>query len=142
MDLIVATLTAWIAAQTGLAAVSPPRVTFVEPDRLAQAASAFGVGGSRQIRAIYRQPDRVIVLRSNWNADSLSDRSELLHELVHHFQNVHDIKYGCAAEREELAYELQMAWLREQGIRDPYEFLQISALFVLMVSVCRASDHD
>ena len=72
----------------------------------------------------------------------MRDQSELLHELVHHFQNLHKLKYGCGAEREKLAYELQIAWLREKGVRDPYEFLETNAFFVIMASVCRDADHD
>jgi hypothetical protein len=127
VDVLVATLSAWIVIQTGLATVAPPNIVFVEQDRLVQSAAGAGAVGSSQIRALYRQSDRTIFLRSNWDAASLNDRSELVHELVHHFQNAHDLKYGCDAEREELAYKLQMTWLRENGVQDPYEFLELNA---------------
>jgi len=72
----------------------------------------------------------------------LRDRSERVHELVHHFQNIHKLQFRCAAEREELAYALQLAWLQEQGVADPYELLGINHFFVVMVSVCRDADND
>ena len=35
----------------------------------------------------------------------------LVHELVHHFQNVLGLKYECPQEREKLAYIAQNRWL-------------------------------
>lgn len=142
MDILIATLTAWIAAQTGLAAVEPPRIQFVGPVVMTETAFGPGARPSSQLRGLYRQDDRTVFLRSTWNAEDLRDRSELVHELAHHFQNAHGLKYDCGAAREKLAYELQIAWLRENGIRDPYEFLQINAFFVVMASLCRDVDHD
>lgn len=142
MDLLVAVLTGWIALQTGLSAVEPPHIEFVTQDTMSERAFGPGVAGSPLLRALYSQPANTVYLRKAWDADKLRDRSELLHELVHHFQNIHSLKYGCGAEREKLAYELQIKWLKEQGIADPYEFLEINAFFVVMASVCRDADHD
>jgi hypothetical protein len=142
MDLLIATLAGWIAVQTGLATVPPPRIELVNPATMTETAFGPGIAASPLLRALYSQPAGTVYLRKNWDRSNVRDRSELLHELVHHFQNVHDLKYGCAAEREKLAYDLQIAWLREQGVADPYELLEINAFFVVMASVCRDADHD
>jgi hypothetical protein len=142
MDLLVSVLTGWIALQTGLSAVEPPRIEFVTPSTMSERAFGPGIAASPLLRALYSQPAATVYLRKGWDASNLRDRSELLHELIHHFQNLHHLKYGCGAEREKLAYELQLKWLREQGVADPYEFLEINAFFVIMASVCRDADHD
>ncbi len=142
MDMLVALLTGWIALQTGLAKVDPPRIEFVTPGTMTEYAFGPGVAASPLLRALYSQPAGTIYLRSNWDASKLRDQSELLHELVHRFQFAHNLKYTCAAEREQLAYDLQVKWLREQGVADPYELLEVNAFFVVMVSVCRDADHD
>jgi hypothetical protein len=142
MDVLVAVLTAWIALHTGLSTIEPPRIEFVTADTMSERAFGPGVAGSPLLRALYSQPAGTVYLRKNWDASNLRDQSELLHELVHHFQNLHKLQYGCGAEREKLAYELQIGWLREKGVRDPYEFLEINAFFVIMASVCRDADHD
>ncbi len=142
MELLVAVLTGWIALQTGLAKVEPPRIEFVGPGVMSERAYGPGVAESPLLRGLYSQPAGTVYLRSNWDSSKLRDQSELLHELVHRFQFEHKLKYDCAAEREKLAYDLQIQWLREQGVADPYELLELNAFFVVMASVCRDADHD
>ncbi|MET0277469.1 MAG: DUF6647 family protein [Pseudorhodoplanes sp.] len=142
MDLLIAALTAWIVAKTGLSAVEPPKIEFAAPVRMSEVAFGPKVAASPLLRALYSQPAGTVYLRKDWDAAKLRDQSELLHELVHRFQFVHNLPYACGAEREKLAYELQIAWLRENGIADPYEYLEINAFFVVMTSVCRDADHD
>ncbi len=142
MEVLIATLAGWIAIQTGLAVVEPPHIEKVTPITMSERAFGPGIAPSPLLRALYSQPAGTVYLRKNWDASNLRDQSELLHELIHHFQNVHNLKYGCGAEREKLAYDLQIKWLREQGVADPYEYLEINAFFVVMASVCRDADHD
>lgn len=142
MDVVTATLMAWIAIQTGRSTVEPPRIEFLAPARMSEVAFGPRIATSTLLRALYSQPKSIVYLRQNWSPASVRDQSELLHELVHHFQSGHNLQYGCSAERERLAYDLQIAWLREQGVSDPYGLLEINAFFVVMVSVCRDANHD
>ena len=142
MDLLIAALSAWIVAKTGLPMVEPAKIELAAPARMSEVAFGPGVAPSPLLRALYSQPAGTVYLRKNWDASKLRDQSELLHELVHRFQFVHNLRYDCAAEREKLAYELQVDWLREQGVADPYELLEINAFWVVMASVCRDADHD
>lgn len=137
MDVLIAALSAWIVAQTGVGPVSPPRVEFVTPRHMTEIAFGPGSDSFSRLRALYSQHVSTIYLRSNWSPDKLDDRSELVHELVHHFQNVHNLPYACNAAREALAYELQLEWLRQQGVRNPYDFLDSDPFTIVMVSVCR-----
>lgn len=142
MDALIAALAGWIALQTGLSAGPAPRIEFVTPITMTERAFGTGVAPSPLLRAIYSQPTRTVYLRQEWDAANVRDRSELVHELVHHVQNVNNLKFRCPAEREKLAYDLQLAWLRDQGVRDPYELLEINHFFVVMLSVCRDVDSD
>ena len=142
MEILIGVLSAWIAIHMGLSDVPLPRVEFVRPTQMSEIAMGPGVTPNPQLRALYSQPASTIYLRANWNSAILSDQSELVHELVHHFQNVHGLPYQCGAAREELAYKLQIAWLKEQGVKDPYDLLQINHFYVVMASACRDVDFD
>ena len=142
MEVLVAAFSAWIAAQTALTAPPPPRIVQIDPAAMQEMASGADVQLTNRFRALYGRDAQVIYLRKNWDPDQLGDRSELVHELVHHFQTAHALPYGCNAEREKLAYELQIKWLREQGVDDPHGLLQINDFFIVMSSVCRDADHD
>lgn len=142
MEVLIATFSAWIAVQTALSVPSPPRVVQIDPAAMYELASGADVQLVYRVRALYGRDGRLVYLRKNWDADQLGDRSELVHELVHHFQTAHALPYGCNAEREKLAYELQIKWLREQGVEDPYGLLQINDFFIVMSSICRDADHD
>jgi hypothetical protein len=142
MDVLIAAFSAWIAAQIALTAPPPPRVVQIDPAAMQQLAAEGDVQLMYRIRALYGRNGQVVYLRKNWDPEQLNDRSELVHELVHHFQTAHNLSYGCNAEREKLAYELQIKWLREQGVEDPHGLLQINDFFIVMSSVCRDADHD
>jgi hypothetical protein len=53
---------------------------------------------------------------------------------------VNNVPAPCFAAHERQALHLQLAWLREQGVKDPCEFLNISELYVLLVSGCRDTE--
>ncbi len=142
MDALVAVLVGWIALHTGLSVGPPPHIEFVTPAMMTERALGPGIAPSPLLRALYSQRTRTVYLRREWDVTNLRDQSELVHELAHHFQNIHELKFGCAAEREKLAYDLQFAWLREQGVADPHELLEINQFFVVMISVCRDVAHD
>jgi hypothetical protein len=142
VESLVPTLLVWIAVKMGFAVSPPPRIVFVDHTKMSELAHGPAITPNPQLRALYDRRTMTIYLRANWSAVSLVDQSELVHELVHHAQTTQQIPYQCAAAREELAYQLQVAWLKEQGIADPYELLQINHFFVVMVSMCRDVDYD
>lgn len=141
MEMIAAVLSAWIASQTGLSAPPPPRIVNLDPQAMQQAAGT-PESQSERLRALYGRGEQVIYLRTGWDSEKLRDKSELVHELVHHFQNAHALTHQCDAQREALAYDMQIKWLREQGVVDPYELIETNAFYIVMVSVCRDANHD
>jgi hypothetical protein len=130
-------LIAWIAAKTGWLVQEPPPVRFVTPTQLLKMYDEAGSSKNIQIRALYSTTTHTVYLLENWKPNDLHDRSELLHELVHHLQAINNVKAECLAANEPQAFNLQFEWLREQGIQNPYKFLDTNELTILLISRCR-----
>jgi len=132
-ELILALLT-WIVGETGLAMPPPPRVVLVSEAQIN--VMATGSSDESDVRGLYRRDAAIIYLRDNWNPADLRSRASLLHELVHHVQVFNGVPSRCPAERERLAYDLSLKWLREQGVADPYAVLGLDEFTITIRSMC------
>lgn len=117
--------------QTGLAMPPPPGIQLVNQAQMLRLA-----GGRTDVGGLYDPEAVTVYLRDDWDAASLRGRATLLHELVHHVQDFNKVPARCRAERERLAYELTLEWLRQQGAADPYAVLDIDEFTVLIRSMC------
>jgi hypothetical protein len=72
--------------------------------------------------AVYDDASRTIYLRQGWTADKPAQVSVLVHEMVHHLQNIAALKYNCPEAREEPAYAAQDRWLGRFGLSLESEF--------------------
>ncbi len=95
-----------------------------------------GISDHPNIRGLYSYRSHIVYLPEKWTPDDLYDRAELLHELIHHLQSLNNVKASCLAAYERPTYELQIEWLREQGIQDPYKFLDIDEFTIRLISQC------
>ena len=104
--------------------VSAAKMSEVRYDRLAAVHAqrvAAEVGRvdpaelSSDVHAIYDDLSRAIYLLEGWTASSSTDVSVLVHELVHHVQNINGLQYTCMEEREKSAYKAQARWLELFG---------------------------
>jgi hypothetical protein len=66
--------------------------------------------------------------------------SILIHELVHYMQFQNNTPYTCLGELEKDAYRVQSEWLIKHGRKDVYEELEISPLWVFIITGCADSD--
>jgi Domain of unknown function (DUF6647) len=116
----------WVSSQFDLPAIHEhPRIEFAPPAKIAslrftdllsdpgaqvepnnRASSA-----QHDTIAIYDDATRTIYLPEGWTGGTPAELSVLVHELVHHFQNVLGLKHECPQEREKLAYIAQDRWL-------------------------------
>jgi hypothetical protein len=80
------------------------QTTFVPNDRGTTSAE-------RDTIAVYSDATRTIYLPEGWTGSTSAELSVLVHEVVHHAQNVLGLKYECPQEREKLAYLAQDRWL-------------------------------
>lgn len=134
---IVTDLIAWIVAKTGWTAQEPPSICFVSLGQLLKTYHGDGsASNDLQIRALYSVKTRNVYLVENWNPNDLHDDAALLHELVHYLQQLNNVKAPCLAANEPQAYHLQIEWVRDQGIEDPYAFLDIDEFTISLLSQC------
>ncbi len=138
-ELLVALLT-WIAAEMGTDCPEPPRVVFVSAEEIAERAYGPRRPEGARATALYDREQGIIYLNRDWNAATLRDRSTLLHELVHHVQQRTQVTAPCLAAYERQAYHLQIEWLRQQGVSDPYALLEIDEFTISVRSLCPGTE--
>jgi hypothetical protein len=89
----------------------------------------------REVVAVYNNATRTIYLPEGWTGGTAAEQSVLVHEMVHHLQNLGGIRYECAAAREKAAYAAQREWLARHNLDLETEF-GIDMLSVLVSSAC------
>ncbi|ASJ75784.1 DUF6647 family protein [Granulosicoccus antarcticus] len=78
-------------------------------------ARRYGPGASAtpgDVVALYDKEAHAILVSDDWTGGSLAQLSVLVHEMVHHSQDVSGTIFACPAEREKLAYRAQNEWLK------------------------------
>lgn len=125
MTALLTAIALWLSANFDLPSLSEqPKVELVSQARIMTIRhQAFGmekrqdiaatppISDPRDTVAIYDDSNRIIYLPLTWTGSTAAELSMLVHEMVHHLQNIADIKYECPAAREELAYLAQDKWL-------------------------------
>jgi hypothetical protein len=125
-----------IASVTKMAEVRYSRLTSLGPDRVAaEAGRAAPTDIGRDVFAIYDDKTRTIYLREGWTSATPADVSLLVHEMVHHIQNVAGLAYDCPQAREKPAYAAQARWLELFGKTLAEEF-EIDPMTVLVRTNC------
>ena len=75
-----------------------------------------------QVISLYSVPTQTIYLHSDWTGQTPAELSMLVHEMVHHLQNLDHRTFGCRAAEEELPYEAEEKWLNLFGLNLASEF--------------------
>lgn len=84
--------------------------------------------------------DNKIYLHDRWRPDRVRDLSMLVHELVHHMQWHYNWNaYECSQKREELAYWMQFAFMKRQGIEEPMTSMGLNRLSLYVLTTCPPS---
>ena len=130
MESLILSMLIWIAAQTGLVVSSPPLIQLVSAEEMQRKVPGHSVV------AFYDRTTTTIYLPTNWDHKTVYRKAMLLHELVHHVQNVNKVSFRCEGEREKQAYALTLRWLTEQGVNDPYGALNLDEFTVGLYSSC------
>ena len=143
----------WISANFDLPAIHDhPRVELIPPmkiaalryrglisDHVALGVTANGrdasLNNGPDTVAIYDDARRTIYLPEAWTGNTPADISVLVHEMVHHLQNVAGLKYECPQAREKTAYIAQERWLRRfnRGLEEDFG---IDPFTIFMRSAC------
>ena len=124
-------LIAWIAMQAHWTILDAPPIRLIPSEEIQKLFTAEDPTGVN-IGAFYSEKDDTVYLPDSWRSNKLRDRSILLHELVHHLQYLNRVKATCPGEFEWQALHLQVDWLSEHGIEDPFELMGLSPLFLML----------
>ena len=139
MESFVLGLMVWISSVSGLPlSEDTPEITRVEPAEIARLANGPGVADpdvESGYLALYHADSGTVLLRSDWDRQSLRDRSILVHELVHHLQAAAGRDYVCRGAMEREAYDIQAAWLEARGA-ELLEVMNMNGLFLYAVTRC------
>ncbi|MCK1494934.1 hypothetical protein IVB14_32135 [Bradyrhizobium sp. 180] len=139
----------WLVTNMGLPIVTDrPTIRFVSKDELAKkrgADSAQWQGSGqyegidrldqRNVIALYDNSSKTILLPDDWQGTSPAEQSMLVHEMVHHIQNVAGLKLECPIAREKAAYLAQDEWLKRLGKSLESEF-DVDLFTILISSAC------
>jgi hypothetical protein len=158
MDALVLSMIAWITASTGLTVSEPPRIALVRNSHFQQQFHSEGAHPkpeattpNRQknhaatekffsVQGFYLRANATVYLPETWQLAALRDQSTLLHELVHHAQRLNKVGVDCPGQLERQAYDLQVAWLREQAVAQPFDLIGIDEFTMLMLTACLPPD--
>lgn len=143
---------AWLSARLGLPAIyDHPKVEIVSRAKLAalryrgiladgarnvsNLAAAAQSDRRREVVAVYDDKSRTIFLSDGWTGTGPVEISVLVHEMVHHLQNVGRLQFDCPAAREKPAYLAQDQWLARYGLNLETEF-DVDKLTLIVTSAC------
>jgi hypothetical protein len=153
MQTLLTAIVTWLSINFGLPATyDHPRVELVPPAKMAAVlfhgqapgqapGSGVTVGqaarrsGGAGVEALYDSVSRTIYLNEGWTGTTPAEVSVLVHEMVHHLQNVAGLKYECPQAREELAYIAQDRWLARTGRNIMKEF-KLNPMTLLVRTKC------
>lgn len=153
METLLTAIVTWLSISYGLPAnYNYPRIEFAPPAKMeaiqyqertpAQASAASSRGSAlshqaarREVQALYDDATRTIYLSEAWTGTTPAEVSVLVHEMVHHMQNLAGLKYECPQAREKLAYTAQNQWLARSG-RNLMEEFGLDGLTILLRTKC------
>ena len=117
MNALMSAIVAWLSINFDLpASYDHPEIVFAPASQISELDNAGADKKSqRAVVAVYNDVKRVIYLPESWDDKSPADLSILVHEMVHHLQNLSEIEYACPGAREEPAYAAQGHWLQLFG---------------------------
>ena len=147
---LMASIVTWLSADVVLPEnYHHPRIEIVSPMKMA-AVRYRGLGASLQARvvsdeqwlekmrdtvALYEDNSRTIYLREGWTGATAAEISVLVHEMVHHLQNLRGEKFECAQAREMPAYTAQKKWLEASGL-DFFREFETDPITLMLRTVC------
>jgi uncharacterized protein DUF6647 len=113
MEKLLTAVVLWLSSNFALQAnFDHPRVEFVPavemaamlPKDVRPQNHIASVQSTSEILSLYNNETKTIFLLNGWEGKTPAELSILVHEMVHHLQNVEQLKFACPEEREELAY--------------------------------------
>src|SRR5262245_756383 len=110
MEMLLTAIVLWLSSNFGLPASSEhPQIEFVPPSKIMALLYPGFVGQQvdaaastrlveREVVSIYKDATKTIYLPTDWTASTPAELSVLVHEVVHHLQNIGGMKFACPQE--------------------------------------------
>jgi hypothetical protein len=116
---------------------APPEIRFASRREMARMrfGPEFREDQAENVIALYNTEQRVMWLPDGWTGDDPAEMSILVHEMVHHIQQVSAVDFPCLAAREKDAYAVQARWLDEHGL-DLFETFELNDLALHFLTTC------
>lgn len=112
-------ISSWLIVEFGLSVDALPDIEFASKARLGglrfRGVPSDHMDEGHDVLAVYDDEARTIYLPRGWTGHTAAETSILVHELVHHAQNLSGDKAKCPQAREKLAYDAQERWLAKFG---------------------------
>lgn len=153
MQTLLTVIVTWLSINFGMpASYDHPQVELVPPAKMdavrfrgqaqfqspgapAEVKQSARRGRGHDIEGLYDDASRTIYLPEGWTGATPAEVSVLVHEMVHHLQNVGELKYECPQAREERAYVAQDRWLARSGRSITKEF-KLNPMTLLVRTKC------
>lgn len=132
VEILLGILIEWLALNANINIKSAPDVTVATSVELTKKYGS-------PVHALYAHNESKIYLSEHVDLTTIQGASVLLHELVHHYQNVSGAMsgYNCTQESERLAYETQRQYLEANKVALMPELDRFN---IVMRSVCNYTD--
>jgi hypothetical protein len=131
MKILLTVMMTWLSSNFDLPAVHHlPEIKYVSQQEMVAARFAglvptmtSEINAASELVSLYEDRTRTILLSDRWKDDAPAELSILVHELVHHMQNLAQLTYPCPEAREAIAYAAQEKWLNlfGQGLASAFE---------------------
>ena len=147
MQALLTAIVVWLSASFDLPAIyESPRIEFVSAAQMTaqryksilpaeRADVTQGDKAGSDTVALYNDDTKTIYLPDGWAGRTPAELSVLVHEMVHHLQNVAKLTHECPQQREKLAYKAQDKWLALFGTSLEREF-EIDGFTLLAKTGC------
>ncbi len=111
MEMLLIVLIQWLHTNTSMVIEQPPKVVVMTHKALQKKYNWT-------MHAVYNRQEKVIYLSENIDIDTPIGASVVLHELVHHYQNISGLvdTFQCSQQSEKLAYETQRQYLLDKNV--------------------------
>ena len=131
MEIIVALLIEWLALNTEVDMYSFPHVEVVPHSQIIEMSGVHAQG-------LYNWEEKKVFISSRVDLSTIQGVSVILHELVHHHQNVTGLlaSYECTNQSEVMAYEIQKQFLTSMNAS---LMLEHDPAHIALASKCFAS---
>lgn len=113
---VLTSVVTWLSNTVDLPAIyDHPRVERAPKIKLTAMLHGSQFVSQRGILSKYDDAKQTIYVPDDWTGNTAEEISILIHEMVHHLQNVAGLQYACPQGREKLAYFAQERWLAASG---------------------------